>query len=304
MAKQKQKNRPRIQKFINYTKEAFRWPVHLVMMGTIATVATLSAIFIPEYTSLDPALTTASIVMMAGGLELVLLSAISNHPRFIRAMNAKYQKDIDAFYKTKTLVEYYNKLSMESQRRFDRFRERIREVRDSFKKLNTTVPQLVNRFLNKLTAIELSYARLLYFRDKYPEKSKDEAADRTVREIDKLNQELKNATDRIKSVKERRLKLLEMRMDDLYRVQENREIIEEQLKTIEGLIEYIKDQPMTLQSTERESIIIDNLLFETEQTQQSLEEIEAMMYSEFYPGLSDDMNIENPDSEFDSGVKE
>ena len=304
MAKQKQKNRPRIQKFINYTKEAFRWPVHLLMMGTLATVATLLAVFIPEWTTLDPALTTASIVMMAGGLELVLLSAISNHPRFIRAMNAKYQKDIDAFYKTKTLVEYYNKLSMESQRRFDRFRERIREVRDTFKKLNTTVPQLVNRFLNKLTAIELSYARLLYFRDKYPEKNKDEVAHKTVQEIDKLNQELKNASERVKSVKEKRLKLLEMRMDDLYRVQENREIIEEQLKTIEGLIEYIKDQPMTLQNTERESIIIDNLLFETEQTQQSLEEIESLMYSEFYPGLSDDMNLEDGGTDYEGKIRE
>ena len=41
--------------------------------------------------------------------------------------------------------------------------------------------------------------------------------------------------------------------------------------------------------------MIDNLLFETEQTQQSLEEIESLMQSEFYPGMSDDF-----DSEFGS----
>ncbi len=305
LATKKSKKKARIQKFINYTREAFFWPVHLTMMGIISAIGVLGAVFVPSlFPALDSSLTAASIVMMAGGAELILLSAISNHPRFIRAMNAKYQKDIDAFYKTKTLVDYYNKLTMESQRRFDRFRERVREVRDTFQKLNTTVPQLVNRFLSKLSAIELSYARLLYFKDKYPQSRKDEVAQKTVQEIDKLNQELKNASDRVRKVKEKRLKLLEMRMDDFYRVQENREIIEEQLKTIDGLIEYIKDQPMTLQNTEREDIIIDNLLFETEQTQQSLEEIESLMYSEFYPGLVNDIENEEDFGNFEDKLKE
>jgi len=305
LARQKSKKKARIQKYINYTREAFFWPVHLSMMGVIAGVGVLGALFIPGlFPGVDNFMISSSVIMMAGGLELMLLSAISNHPRFIRAMNAKYQKDIDAFYKTKTLVDYYNKLSMESQRRFDHFRERVKDVRDTFKRLNTTVPQLVNRFLTKLTAIELSYARLLYFKDKYPQASNDEIAHKTVQEIDKLNQELKNASDRVRKVKEKRLKLLEMRMDDYYRVQENREIIEEQIKTIDGLIDYIKDQPMTMQNTDREDIIIDNLLFETEQTQQSLEEIESLMYSEFYPGLMDDVQSEDDYSSVEGKLKE
>ncbi|MDX2250310.1 MAG: hypothetical protein SF052_26240 [Bacteroidia bacterium] len=297
MATTKKSKPNRIQKFINYTKEAFFWPAHLVMMAGITALAALGIFIVPELASgLDAGLVTSSIILMAGGVELMLLSAISQNPRFIRAINAKYQQDIDAFQKTKTLVDYYNELTLESQGRFDKIRKRIKDVRESFKKLNTTVPSLVNSFLNKMNAIELSYARLLYFRDKFPELSNETVIHQTVQEIDKLNQELKNATSRLKKIKEKRLKLLEMRMDNYYKVRENREVIEEQLQTIEEMVEYIKDQPMTLQNTEREDIMIDNLLFETEQTQQTMEEIESLIQSEFYPGIVDDM-----DSEMDMG---
>ncbi len=282
------KRKTRIQKFINYTREAFFFPAHLTMMGVLAGLAALG-IFAAAQIGLDTAITTPSIIFMAGGLELMLLGAISNNPRFVRAINAKYQKDIDAFQKTKTIVDYYNGLTLESQRRFDTLRKRIKEVRDGFTKMNSRVPELVNTFLNKINAIEVSYARLLYFRDKFPVLTSDQIIQQTVQEIDKLNQELKSADGRLKKVKEKRLRLLQMRMDNYYKVRENREVIEEQLQTIEEMVEYIKDQPMTLQNTEREDLMIDNLLFETEQTQQSLEEIESLMQSEFYPGLVDDL---------------
>ena len=49
--------------------------------------------------------------------------------------------------------------------------------------------------------------------------------------------------------------------------------------------------------------MIDNLLFETEQTQQSLEEIESLMQSEFYPGIVDDYSSELG-SDFEESLKE
>ena len=203
-------------------------------MAGITAIAALGIFVAPSLDlSLPIELVNSSIILMAGGLELMVLSWISQNPRFIRAINAKYQKDIEAFQKTKTLVDYYNELTLESQQRFDKLRRRVKEVRDGFKKL-----------------------------------------------------------------KEKRLRLLEMRMDNYYKVRENKEVIEEQLQTIEEMVEYIKDQPMTLQNTEREDIMIDNLLFETEQTQQTMEEIENLMASEFYPGIVDDIDA---DTQFNLG---
>ena len=292
------KNRkPRIQKFINYTKEAFFWPVHLAVLTGITALAALGVILVPELASAIGAggsegLLVSSVILMAGGLELSFLSAITQNPRFVRAINAKYQQDIDAFQKTKTMVDYYNDLTLESQRRFDKLRKRLKEVRDSYKKLNPSIPNLVNRFLEKMNAIELSYVRLLYFKDKFPEMTNQDLMHQTASEIDKLNRELKEAGDRLKKIKEKRLRLAQMKMENYMKVQENREIIEEQLQTIEEMVEYIKDQPMTLQNTEREDIMIDNLLFETEQTQATMEEIESLMQSEYYPSVVDEFELD------------
>ena len=219
-------------------------------------------------------------------------------------MNAKHQKDIDAYYKTKNLVDYYNALNRESQARFDKIRQRIREVKENYKKMNTSTPSLINNFLVKLNSIESSYARLLYFKEKFPELANEQVMQKTVQEIDKLNQELKSAKGRLKNVKEKRLKLLQLRMDNYYKVGENRAVIEEQLQTIEEMVEYIKDQPMTLQNTEREDIMIDNLIFETEQTQETLEEIESLMQSEFYPGLSGDLEMDQEIRDFEEGLRD
>lgn len=296
------KRKSRIQKFINYTKEAFFFPAHLLGLAAISALTVLGLIILPSLPFLQ-GIEPASLILIGGGLELMLLSTIANNPRFIRAINAKYQKDIDAFYKTKTLVEYYNALSLESQARFDKLRKRIKEVRDGYKKTGTNAPQLVNNFLTKLNSIESSYARLLYFKDKFPQLAGEQIMQKTVMEIDKLNQELKTSKGRLKQIKEKRLRLLQMRMDNYYKVGENREVIEEQLQTIEEMVEYIKDQPMSLQNTEREDIMIENLLFETEQTQESLEEIESLMQSEFYPGLTGDLTQEDID-DFERGLKE
>ncbi|MDW3646240.1 MAG: hypothetical protein R8P61_04180 [Bacteroidia bacterium] len=273
-------------------------------MAVITTLAALGIFLVPQLFPFNEGLAVSSIILMAGGLELSILSAISRNPRFIRAINAKYQKDIDAFKKTKTLVDYYNELSRESQQRFDKLRNRVKEVRKGFKKMNTTIPSVIENFIRKLNAIELSYARLLYFKDRFPEISNEDAMHETVTEIDKLNQELKNAGSRLRKIKEQRLKILEKRMDNYYKLQENKEVIEEQLQTIEEMVEYIKDQPISVQNTEREDVMIENLLFETEQTQQTMEEIENLMQSEFYPGVVDDFDLGSSNKEFGDSLTE
>lgn len=299
------KKKTRIQKFINYTKEAFFWPVHLVGLTLIALLTIGGIALIPQLASgAITDLLSMGALLIGGGLEMILLSTIANNPRFIRAVNAKHQKDIDAYYKTKTIVDYYNALGLESQQRFDKLRRRAKEVRESYKKMNNTAPGLVNQFLAKLNTIESSYARLLYFKDKFPQLANEQLMQKTVMEIDKINQELKSASPRLRQIKEKRLGLLQKRMDNYYKVGENRAIIEEQLQTIEEMVEFINEQPMTLQNTEREDIMIDNLIFETEQTQESLSEIESLMQSEFYPGLSDDLDLNQDIEDFEAGLRE
>jgi hypothetical protein len=297
----RKKRSTKLKKFINYTREAFFWPFHLALLGIFTLLTVVGMVAIGE---LGLAMNPVALLFAFGGLELITLNAITKNDRFIRAINAKYSKDIDAYYKTKTLVDYYNSLSLDSQQRFDSLRNTLKEVKDNFTKLQSTMPELVRRFLERLNSIETSYARLLYFKDKFPQLTNEEIVQETTMEMDKLNQEMKTASGRLKQIKEKRMKLLQMRIDNFFKVRENREVIEEQLQTIEEMVAYIKDQPMTMSNTEREDIMIDNLLFETEQTQESLNEIESLMQSEFYPGMLDEMDSDSFGGNVERRIKE
>ena len=93
----------KVSRFINYIKEAFLWPVHLVGLG-VMTLITVAAFFIlPEFTALEA---PWQLFMMLGGLEMMYLGGMSKNGRFIRAINSKYGKEIDAFNKTRAITHY------------------------------------------------------------------------------------------------------------------------------------------------------------------------------------------------------
>ncbi len=271
-------NNVRREKFINYVKEAFKTPFHLALFGVISAVSVVGTFLaFQANTPFDPAV----FIMLGAGAELTLLGAITRSDRFVRAINAKYKDKIDEYYKTMNLADYYNKLSSNAQKRFDKLRGILKEVRDRYKKVGVNSQSLVDGFLKKIEAIETTYIRLIFFKDKFPELANDSILYETQRELDTLNQEMKAATGKLKEIKAKRLRLLELKLENFYKIRENKEIIEERLQTIEDMVEYIKDQPMTMMQSDKDDIMIDNILFDAEQTQESLAEIESMMQSEF-----------------------
>ena len=271
-------NSIRREKFINYIKEAFKAPAHLAALGVISAVSIFSTLLAYQAgTAFDP-----SVFMMLGlGAELALLGAIARSDRFVRAINAKHKDQIDEYYKTMNLADYYNKLSSGAQKRFDKLRITLKEVRERYKKVGVNSQNLVDGFLKKIEAIETTYIRLIFFKDKFPELANDSLLNETKREKETLNQEIQVATGKLKEIKIKRLRLLELKMENFYKIRENKEIIEERLQTIEDMVEYIKDQPMTMMQSDKDDIMIDNILFDAEQTQESLAEIESLMQSEF-----------------------
>ncbi len=278
---------PRLEKFINYTKEAFFAPFHLATLGVITAASIAGTLLAFNAGSVfDPSI----FLLLGAGTELALLGLISRNERFVRAVNAKYGDKIQEYNKTKALVDYYNKLSSNAQQRFDKLRQNIKEVRERYAKvgISTSSSGMVDNFLIKLNAIELNYVRLIYLKDKFPELANDKVIYDTQREMDTLNQELKQVSGKLKEVKEKRLKLLDMKMQNFGKIRENKEIVEERLQTMEDMVEYIKDQPMTMMQSDKDDVMIDNILFDAEQTQESLAEIESLMQSEFtYSGFDD-----------------
>jgi small-conductance mechanosensitive channel len=95
-----------------------------------------------------------------------------------------------------------------------------------------------------------------------------------VRTIAELRQEMTSDPPKVRAIKERRLRILEQRLERSKKGLENMEIIDAQLETIEDVTKYIHEQSLTLRNPEEITFQLDTLLSEVEETQAAIEEIE------------------------------
>jgi uncharacterized coiled-coil DUF342 family protein len=94
--------------------------------------------------------------------------------------------------------------------------------------------------------------------------------------IEALRKDMADDSPKVRSIKERRLRILEQRLARFKKGRENVEIIRAQLETIEDVVKYIHEQSLTLRNPEEITFQLDTLLTEVEETQLAIEEIEEV----------------------------
>lgn len=264
----------KLKKYINYVKEAFFTPMHLIglAVGTVVTAALMIALpmIIPGFNPLF-------LLMALGGLEMLYLGYATNNDQFIRAINAKYSGEIEAYKKTKAITEYYNGLSAPRQRRFEHFKQKLDGIREDYQKMHGNYPEIVNNFLKKINTLQLSYVRLLFMQDRSATFIDRDNPTALQKQIEEIKASMKNDSDKLREIKEKRIALMTKRINGFEKTKENGKIVNAQLQTIEEMVNYIKDQPMALKSTEAEDTLIDNILFETEQMEDTITDMESIM---------------------------
>lgn len=265
----------KILKFINYTKEAFFWPLHLVTLGVLGLVTVAGAIFTSEVMGMDP----TGLFMIAGGVELGLLSVIPRSRRFRRAINAKYGRELHAYAYIKQLAENYNQLSANGQRRFETLRNRATEAKKNYEKLNSNFPDLVQQYIAKIDSLQLNFVRLLVVKEKYPSAMREDSPQLLQNQINEIRQGMADDSDRLVRVKEKRIKLLEQRQKNYHEAGNNYKVVDQQLQTIEEMLKFFIEQPLASSKTD-DLETIDMLLEETNDLNQTLDEVNDIMRSD------------------------
>lgn len=271
-----------IRKFINYTKEAFFWPFHLIGAGILATVTTAAMITLNNVLNLDP----SGLIFLAGGIELMFLAMITRSRRFRRAINMKYRAELQAYAYVAKLAEYYNMLSAKGQRRFEDFRKKLMDAKQNYAKLNERFPDLVQGYQRKIDALQLQYIRLLASYDRLPEVLKNDEPSVLRRQIDEIRMGMGDDSTKLREIKEKRIKLLQDRIRNFNAAIENSKVIEEQLRTIEEMMKYFQEQPLAERSIDGVEMI-DSLLNETSDLHNTLSQVEDIMRTDLQmPDLS------------------
>lgn len=278
---------------INYTKEALFNTWNLVFLISIVAVATgigfLGGI---------PAWLPELILVLGAGTELLYLGVMPRHERFQR--HVRSQKMAER-HKAPSQRELFSQLRNRSQRRYAKLRKLKDEIRSNYQKLSYASQGLLDSHLKKIDGLLESYLELLHQRERYRDFRDSATENRILKSIEALKKDMADDAERVRAVKERRLKVLEQRLARYHKAQENLEIIGAQLGTIEDVVKYIHEQSWTLQDPEEVTVQLDALLEEVEATRGSIREIEDVFAD---PSEYIDDDLEALDRELDAATEE
>lgn len=253
-------------KDINYNREAFLHPWNLTFL--------IMAMFVAFGVSMAGATWPFDLVLMlTAGLELVYLGTMPRNERFRRAIRSR--KAVE-HAKPPSQKELFQNLEKPNQRRYARLRKIETDIRTNYRKLSYASQGMLDSHLAKINGLLESYLNLLYQKERYEFSGKSATEVEVQRTMDTLRKDMQDDTPRVRAIKQRRLRILEQRLERSQRGAENLEIIEAQLETIEDVIKYIEEQSLTLRNPDEISFQLDTLLSEVEETQASVVELEEV----------------------------
>lgn len=255
---------------INYTKEAFFNTWNLVFLITAMVMAFLASGASEVLLNL--------ILIVAAASELLYLGIVPNNERFRRIVRSRRLAER---HKPPSQKEIYRRLTRSSQRRYARLRNIEQSIRANYSKLSYASQGLLESHLKKISGLLDSYLQLLYQKERYRSHSDSATESEVRRSLDALREDLEDEPDRVRSIKKRRLRILEQRLESFQQSHENLKVIEAQLDTISDVIKYIHEQSWTLSNPEEITLQLDSLLDEVEETQSSVLEVEEVFNSSY-----------------------
>jgi len=212
-------------------------------------------------------------LILTSGVELAYLGMMPRQERFRRAIRSRRAEE---HAKPPSQKELFQTLAAPDRRRYARLRKLEKDIRANYRKLSYASQGMLDSHLKKIDGLLESYMKLLYQKERYEFSAQAGVESEVLRSIQGLREDMEDDSPRVRAIKARRLRILEQRLERSKKGQENLEIIEAQLETIEDVVKYIHEQSLTLRNPEEISFQLDTLLTEVEETQASVEELEEV----------------------------
>ena len=253
---------------INYTREVFLHPWNLSYL-TVGLGATLGMGFL----GWGGEIVFQSLLTLTLAAELLILGYMPRQKRFRNLVRAKHAA-IAA--KPPSQREMYRQLSRVNQRRYVRLRDLEKDLQANYRKFSFASQGILESHTTKIEGLMNSCLKLMFQQERYAAFSQRQQEQELVTAIAAVETELKHASDPIRNIKLRRLKVLEQRLHRFKQSKEQLEMIEAQVATIEDVVKYIHEQSLTLNNPEEITYQLDVLLSEVEETEASVSQIESV----------------------------
>jgi hypothetical protein len=254
---------------INFVKEAFNIQYNWIALGGAAAFALLTGTAIP--------------IALAGGLELMYLAVVSQHPRFQRLVRswkfAEQQKQNE-----QKLGDMLRSLPPDMQGRYVKLAEVCRSIRGNFSQLSSTSQIFVQQMDQRLEGLLHGYARLLSAAFQQRQYVKTTDPDEIKKEIAALQQHMNTDPLRVQDINKKRVEILSKRLEKYQKINENRQVVDAQCSAVEDVLQLVRDQSVTMRDPQQVSDQLANLVHDVEQTEQTVQQVESI-----FSGLTPEM---------------
>jgi hypothetical protein len=274
------------QEQISYVQEAFKLQYNWIALAGVGAFALISGSFLP--------------IILAGGLELMYLATVPHNDRFQRLVRSwkfaeqqkKKQQQLGAMLRT---------LPSEMQSRYVHCVQICNAIRSNFAQFSATSQIFLHQIDARLQGLLSGYARLLlaaaqqqqYLRSTDPEEFK--------REIASLERTMANDPPKVQEINTTRIEILSKRQEKFDKISENRRVVDAQLSAVEDVLMLARDQSVTMRDPQQVSDRLDNLVRDVEQTEQTVQQVEAI-FSDLSPDLDGLMSLDDTPPSSSSGT--
>jgi hypothetical protein len=256
-------------KDINFVKEAFNIQYNWIALGGAAAFALVTGTAIP--------------IALAGGLELMYLAVVSQHPRFQRLVRSWKFAEQQKLNEQK-LGDMLRSLPPDMQGRYIKLAEVCRSIRGNFAQLSSTSQIFVQQMDTRLEGLLHGYARLLSAAFQQRQYVKTTNPDQIQKEIAALQQHMNSDPPRVQDINKKRVEILSKRLEKYQKITENRQVVDAQCSAVEDVLQLVRDQSVTMRDPQQVSDQLANLVHDVEQTEQTVQQVESI-----FSGLTPEM---------------
>jgi chromosome segregation ATPase len=264
----------------NYLKAAFHWQYNIIALAGAGLFAVVSGSALP--------------ILLAGGLELMYLAVVPQNSRFRRLVRSWHLAD-EQLKHAQSLNQMLQSLSPEMQSRYVHCAQICGSIRSNFAQLSSQSQIFLQQIDTSLQGLLTGYARLLAALQQQVQYLRGNTQDEIKREIAALQKALATDPPRVKEINQKRIEILNKRLEKFDKISENRKVVDAQISAVEDVLMLVRDQSVTMRDPQEVSDRLDSLVHDVEQTEQTVQQVETI-FSDLSPDMNGLMSLDDTSS--------
>jgi hypothetical protein len=274
----------------NYLKAAFKSQYNIIGLGTALGFAVLSGTALP--------------LLIAAGVELVVLPLVSGNGRFQRLMKARAIEDREEAAQEKVQIEateLLRSLSDFERGRYRQLQQLGQEIRHNYGSLDSSSQMLLADLEHKLDFLLSFYLRMRSSMSRYERYFATTNPEQIQERIAMLDHEMAQAPAKVQQVKARTKSVLEKRMERYGKALENKTLIDAQTETVQEVLQLLRDQSYSMRDPRTITEQLDGLVSSAEQTERGVRDMEDILSMEGDALMGGGGSVEDIERELERG---